>query len=402
VWARDLYCRAAGLLACAIWCFEPTILGNASLITPDAHATALGLAACYTFWRWLRRPTWTQAALTGVVLGLAELAKTTLIVFYPLWPLMWIVYRWPDRRQMVGRDWLREGGMLGLRMLIGLYVLNLGYGFEGSFTRLKDFPFVSDMFTGQQRNVREGAPAPLDDPPAGDDRRPAAEPRENVNNRFAGTWLGELPVPAPKNYVLGIDVQRKDFEKYSRKSYLRGQRQDRGWWYFYLYATAIKVPQGLWGLGIIVTLARLAGRRFQREESSADAAVRSMPAPRDELILLFPGVVIFSFVSSQTGFSEHMRYVLPAFPFFFIWISQAANCFRRTRTGDEGATSPPGSGRWFGRRRFLQLAVAGLSRAACGFTLTACRTSTSLSAGRSKGRSTSWEAASIGVRICVI
>jgi len=68
------------VLACLLWCFSPNILAHASLITADAHASALGLAACYTFWRWLKRPTWAQSALTGVVLGLAELAKTTLIL----------------------------------------------------------------------------------------------------------------------------------------------------------------------------------------------------------------------------------------------------------------------------------------------------------------------------------
>jgi 4-amino-4-deoxy-L-arabinose transferase-like glycosyltransferase len=358
LWARDLYGRTAGLFACAIWCFEPTILGNASLITPDAHATALGLTACYTFWRWLRRPTWTQAALTGVVLGLAELAKTTLIVFYPLWPLMWIVYRWQDRRQMAGRDWIREGGMLGLRMLIGLYVLNLGYGFEGSFTRLKYFQFVSDTFTGQQRNARAPAPPAPDDPPSGDNQKQAVEPAENLNNRFAGTWLGELPAPVPKNYVVGIDLQRKDFEKYSRKSYLRGEREDRGWWYYYLYATAIKVPLGLWGLGAFVLVTRLAGRFRKTSPTTRTDETKALPSARDEAILLFPGIFIFSFVSSQTGFSEHMRYVLPAFPFFFVWIGQAANKLCWNRAADQEAE--PAHGRSTQNRPFSRFVVAGL------------------------------------------
>ena len=41
-------------------------------------------------------------------------------------------------------------------------------------------------------------------------------------------------------------------------------------------------------------------------------------------MLLSPAVVILAFVSSQTGFSEHMRYVLPIFPFFFVWIGRLA------------------------------------------------------------------------------
>jgi len=60
-WARDLYGPAAGDLAMVLWCFCPNVLANAQLITPDAGATALGAAAAYCFWRWLRAPSWSGA-----------------------------------------------------------------------------------------------------------------------------------------------------------------------------------------------------------------------------------------------------------------------------------------------------------------------------------------------------
>jgi hypothetical protein len=261
---------------------------------------------------------------------------------------------------MSKRDWLREAGMLALRMLIGLYVLNLGYGFEGSLTQLKEFHFVSDTFTGQQRNVRAPAPPPLDDPPSDGGQPQPADSNNDVHNRFEGTWLGEVPVPFPKNYLLGIDLQRKDFERYSRQSYLRGEWRDRGWWYYYLYAVAIKVPLGLWGLGAFVLFARLGSRLFKSRSSRVTTVEVGDCRPRDEITLLFPGVVIFAFVSSQTGFSEHMRYVLPAFPFFFVWISQAANCFRWNRAGSEKPTSELAPIRLVNRMRFSPLVVAGL------------------------------------------
>jgi hypothetical protein len=339
LWARDLYGRPAGVLAATIWCFEPNILAHAPLITADAGATALGLAACYTFWRWLVKPTWTQAAFTGLVLGVAELAKTTLILFYPLWPLMWLVYRWPDQRRLTGRGWLREAGMLTVRMLVGLYVLNLGYGFEGSATRLKEFQFVSDLFTGNDpllagvgRDAADGAALNA--------------PGRGTLNRFVGTWLGEWPMPFPKNYLIGIDLQQRDFERYGRPSYLRGEWRDRGWWYYYLYASAIKVPLGLWALLVFIFAMRLSrgSRQLDRDttppiqntidqtpitENELDSAVIAQPPGqpaqwRDEFILLFPAITIFAVVSSQTGFSEHLRYVLPVFPFVFVWVSQIA------------------------------------------------------------------------------
>jgi hypothetical protein len=349
LWARDLYGLPAGVVACSIWCFEPNILAHASLITPDAHATALGVVACYTFWRWLKKPTWSQAALTGAVLGLAELAKTTLILFYPLWPLMWLIYRWPERFSMTGRQWLREGGMLALRMGIGLYVLNLGYGFEGALEPLGGLHFVSDMLTGEERAKNSEHPASGNEP-------------LTANNRFAESWLADLPSPFPKNYLLGVDLQQKDFEHY-RPSYLRGEWRDRGWWYYYLYAVAIKVPLGLWALVVIALIhplgrptaphpcrygssrarspmapegkAIVPAQRLKEGDSPLRAAFPARTFLRDELILLVPPLVIFAVVSSKTGFSEHMRYVLPCFPCLFVWTTRYSRGLRENSIDKE-------------------------------------------------------------------
>lgn len=286
-WARELYGAIGSMLALTLWCFSPNILGHGQLITPDVAATSLGLTACYSFWCWLKEPTWWRTLISGLILGIAELTKTTLMIYYPLWFLMWPVYRWFDRRTVKCRDWLRELGMLTVCMLIGLYIINLGYGFEGSFTHLRDFRFVSAALAtnGHTKNVAtEGG------------------------NRFAGSWLGSLPVLLPTNYLLGIDQQKRDFEEYYEPSYLRGEFQDRGWWYYYLYALAIKVPIGTWLLLLLAATIRL----WKKVRVSW----------RDEFILLSPAIVILTFVSSQTGFSEHMRYVLPAFPFVFVWIGR--------------------------------------------------------------------------------
>lgn len=300
-WASELFGDLAGSLALTLWSFSPNIIGHAQLITADACATSLGLTACYAFWRWLRRPIWIRAVLTGVVLGLAELAKTTLLLLYPLWPFLWLLYRLPDHSTMRRRDWLREAGMLLLTMAIGIYVLNLGYGFEGSFQKLGDFRFVSETLTGTDHKSGKRA----------ESAAIAKQP-----NRFAESWVGSLPVPLPSEYVLGIDIQQRDFEEFHRPSYLRGEFQSRGWWYYYLYAAGVKVPLGTWLLAGLAVGLRVFGnlRRVQR---------------RDETILLAPALLIFTVVSSQTGFNHHFRYVLLCFPFGLVWISQLAPVIQR-------------------------------------------------------------------------
>lgn len=289
-WGRELYGPLAGLLSLTLWCFCPNIIAHGQLITCDAAATALSVAACYTFWHWLKSPTWWNTLSSGLVLGIAELTKTTLVIFYPLWPVLWLSYRWSDRHEMVRKDWLREFGMLCLRLTISLYVINLGYGFEGSFMRLGDFKFISRSFTG------------------------VADPEEARygGNRFVGSWLGDVPVPLPKNYLIGIDLQRKDFESYGHEFYLCGVWSKTGWWYYYLYALAIKVPLGTWLLLPVALGVRLLNGSSSRF--------------RDEFFLLSPAVVILVFVSSQTGMNEHMRYVLPVFPFGFIWLGSVTGC----------------------------------------------------------------------------
>jgi hypothetical protein len=60
---------------------------------------------------------------------------------------------------------------------------------------------------------------------------------------------------------------------------------------------------------------------------------------RDELVLVTPAIVIFATVSAQTGFSEHMRYVLPAFPYLFVAVSQMMQedwlCVRQKTRADQ-------------------------------------------------------------------
>jgi hypothetical protein len=190
----------------------------------------------------------------------------------------------------VGEDPLRRPAFAQLAsiLVLALVVMNLAYGFEGSFTPLGKFEFYSRFLSGRGEDYYAGA-AP--------------------GNRFHDTFLGALPVPVPKNYLRGIDVQKADFEP-DRHSYLAGEFRIGGWWYFYLYGLAVKVPLGTWLL-VLLSVAALFIRRFRATW-------------RDELLLALPVVVILVLVSSETGFTHHLRYVLPIAPFVFISVSKIA------------------------------------------------------------------------------
>ena len=209
-----------------------------------------------------------------------------------LWPMLLLVH---FRVKSVRSHRLALVVQLLVAVTLAVFVLNLGYGFSGSFRRLRDYRFVSCTFSGI--------------PP----RFPVAS-REG-GNLFADSALGDLRVPLPKDYLLGIDLQKSEFED-KKWSYLAGEWRFGGWWYFYLYAAAIKEPIGTW---VLTFLALCRGRV---------SSSRTSPL-RFELMLLLPLAAVIVVVSSQTGFSHHPRYSLLAYPYWFILVSRVAFLFRR-------------------------------------------------------------------------
>ena len=261
-----------------LWCFSPTVLGHASTIGPDAHSAACGLFACYLFWHWLKSPSVSQSLFTGLALGLAELTKSTWIVFFPLWLFLWIIWRIARKDQRAKPSF---PGLCSI-LLIGILCINIGYGGEQVFQPLGQFKFISTSLGGASTEINN---------------------KITGKNRFVDTLLESLPVPLPQDYVVGIDIQRSDFE-FQSKNYLLGQWQFGGWWYYYLIAFFVKEPVALTLLLLLSVL--LLCRRFNL----------------DEMILLIPALTIFALVSSQTGMSQHYRYALGVLPFLFVFVSK--------------------------------------------------------------------------------
>lgn len=317
-WAGELYGAGAGLVATGLWCFFPNVLAHGALVSADLGGAALGVWAAYCFWRWLKEPGWHRAVLAGVSLGLAELAKLTLLIFFGLWPAIWLAWsagpalahlahhlrcragsgppsaaagsgtsRHSCVKGPMKARWCQQliqlSGILGL----GIVLINAGYGFEGSFKPLGQYRFSSALLGGVDGRAQPG----------------------NWGNRFEASWFAPVPVPLPENYLRGIDRQRRDFEM-KMWSYLRGEWRLGGWWHYYLYGLAIKEP-----LGSIALLVLAIGLPRSLHKTMCGWA--------DQCLVLVPGLAILGLVSSQTGFNHHLRYVLPAMPFLYIIASRA-------------------------------------------------------------------------------
>jgi hypothetical protein len=123
----------------------------------------------------------------------------------------------------------------------------------------------------------------------------------------------------PRNYVQGLDTQKKDLESV-RPCYIAGEWLEGGRWYFYLYAACVKIPLGTWLLAVAAIVLTLTCRRF-----------RSF---REDVHLLASIVAIVGLASLQSAFTAHFRYVLPALPFAFIFISKLARTLAVEQRGE--------------------------------------------------------------------
>lgn len=270
--------RFSGLCAAALWTFSPNVLGHGALLTPDIPAAALSMTTIYLFWRWLQEHTPKLLLGTGLLLGLALLTKFTCLIILALTLPLLFLYRPGNKYVGLGARLLS----LLLIWVIATVTVNLGYGFRGTFTRLDEYDFVSSGLTGRQ-NVSD------------------------TPNRFHGTWIGRIPVPIPKDYVLGIDIQKKDFEK-CKWSFLCGEYKRGGWWHYYAICALVKMP--------VSTLALIAASTLSMFRTSRPHETRGSVG-----ILLLPALAIFVVVSANTGLNRHFRYVAISLPFLFVWLA---------------------------------------------------------------------------------
>jgi len=285
----ELYGKSSALLAMLLWCFNPYVLTWAATINPDITATSIGIFSFYLFRKYCQKPSWQNILWTGGVAGLLLVTKTVWIIIFIIWLILCFISYCSEERKLY-RKFFVQFGKLCLVFAIAVTVLNTFYNFSGSFQLLKKYSFISASLTGDSHNIQETS-----------------------KNRFAESWLGNIPVPFPQDYVYGIDVQKYDFER-GIPSYINGVWSDRGVWYYYFYAFFLKTPIGFQVLIILSFVFFVIKKEYRL-------------SLLNESILLIPLVTILFLISYQNGFSVHSRYLLPLLPFLFVGTSKIALIF---------------------------------------------------------------------------
>jgi hypothetical protein len=292
-WGRELYGVLAGLFALFLFSFSPNILAHSRLATQDIGLTAFILIASYYFWRYSKHGAWSRLLLCGLFFGLAVITKTTAFILLPIFAIygLIVLFQYPDRftngklplinRIDPSRIRLRQLATLSESLLVigllGYVVINLGYGFQGTFTPLSTE--YLEKFYGKFPNY------------AGQLR--ALDP-----------LLKAVPVPLPWPFVRSLAFQFS-LVGGSAGVYFGGNLYPEGLWYLMPASFLIKTP-----LPTLILLI-LAATYLVIRRAKLDA---------EWLMLLTIAIILMIFVVFSSTIVG-LRYILPVYPFLFLLIS---------------------------------------------------------------------------------
>jgi dolichyl-phosphate-mannose-protein mannosyltransferase len=285
-WARVRYGNGPACVATLLFTTSPIVLAHAGLATTDMAITAGFTIALITYINWLERPTYLRATTFGIALGFATLCKFSALVFLPACGLALLIWRFLRREKKedhlaVGRfQWL---GGLALAALTMCLVVWAGYRFSiGSLTSAADRPHAKlDRVLGSRGTLHKVA--------------------------YAAVELPWVPAPA---FFQGLDRVRKK-EARGHTGYLLGQVRERGWWYFFPVALAVKTTLpflALLGMGVFY----LGGSAWIERDW-----IRAAPIVAALALLL---------VCMPSQINIGVRHILPIFPLFAV-IAGAGACW---------------------------------------------------------------------------
>ena len=285
-WATDLFGPNASLLALALYAFDPNIIAHSAIAATDLGAACFIFIACYFFWRYLRRPSWSSILLAGVTLGLAEAAKVSALMLLPLFGALWLA-QVLTRSKFIRKETPRLGvpswKSLAVLLLIAFLTFWAVFGFE-----LRSLTF--DIW----------------------------------KSLSLGGLKFELPVPAA-SYLIPFNTVRSHLDA-GRPTFLLGTNSEQGWWYYFPVAFALKTP--LPTLILLVAALIYVGARAYRLWRQGERAQLVQMIWRLTALLSFP--LIYFAVALVQPFNIGYRHLLPILPFAFVFISPTSNLASRS------------------------------------------------------------------------
>ncbi len=288
-WARELFGERAAIFSLFLFVFCPNLNANTTLLSTDAYSALFTLTTAYYFRRFVIYSGWRNFILFSIHLALAQLAKQSLVLL----PLIFTVIAFVvllNRGTLLKRIRINLV-RLALLIFIVLFIINLGFLFNGTGRSLSEYEFRSDFF---RRFQEWGA-------------------------------FSKLPLPLPVPLIEGLDLVKNMLQmgsghnEVSTRSYLFGNYfTGNGPWYYYPSIILFKTPLSVLILFFTVVVITIKG--LARKENFFHTAYPITVA------LCF--VLFFMFFNT----SQHsIRHLVMIYPLIYVALGRVMtlNLFRK-------------------------------------------------------------------------
>ncbi len=272
VYARRLFGARAAVLSVALFSIEPTVLAHGRVVQTDIPVAFAFLLFCFVFYDYLRAPTLRRAVYVGAVSALALVAKFSMVVLAPILVMTSLMSILTARK--MGERRARFAAHAAAAALTAIVVINAAYLFQTH--PLAEFSLAGAGFSS---DVEAGA-----------------------TGHVLSLIKTVLPRIIPADCIEGIAWQL-GHNRSGHQAGLLGQFSDRGWWYYFPVAFALKTTLPF----LLLSLASIAW------------AVWSFYKKRERtfLLLLVP-LGFYTALMLISSINIGVRYFLPAYPFLFI------------------------------------------------------------------------------------
>lgn len=291
--AREMLGDGAALLALLLFVFDPLILAHGPLLGTDMGATCCIFGAIYSFYRYVKRPSYLRLGVSCVAVGVAFAAKHSAILVFPILAMLCVFELFFARRDGVepkpaippGRRVLRIAAAYCAIVIAAIAILWAFYGFRYA--------------------ARPGGEQIVP---------PTAVYLKSLHHPIEANAIGfaERHHLLPESYLFGFtDVTM--LARDGRPMYLFGKVYPEGKWFYFPAAFVIKMTIGFLILLALVPFARALWQKGLR---------------REMVFLLLPPAIFFgSALTAKVDIG--IRHILPIMPFLIVLVAGAAMALAR-------------------------------------------------------------------------
>ena len=313
LWARDLFGATPALGVLALYALDPNFLAHSALVTTDVAVACFTLGTCYFVWRCCRVLTVANISGAAVFLALVFASKFTAVLLAPMVVTMLVV------RVLQREAW---------HVSLGAWRLDLVGRARAAAAAAALFATMALVAWGGVWSAYGFRSAPTSDPGA---HFPVWTKLSSVQlkGQTASGWQAAAIARAmrpvirhhllPETYTYGLLSATAGAQ--ARSSYLAGNISNRGRWWYFPIAIAVKTP--LPALLLAASGLAVVWRRRGKPLSVADLAVIFAP----------PALYLAASMASQLNIG--LRHVFPIFPFLYLL---AGFAIRALVTADRLAT----------------------------------------------------------------